>query len=90
MTPEYLLKLDDISTWIASYINKAAFLSEAAESERASTSSYCKEYKDATGYAIKITSTYDEIISDYLRLLQDKARDLEDLKNQLYKELQNE
>lgn len=90
MTPEYLLKLDDISTWIASYIDKAAFLSEAAESERASISSYCKEYKDAAGYALKITSAYEEIISDYLRLLQDKAGELTELKNQLYKELRNE
>lgn len=88
MTPEYLSKLDDLTVWIASYIDKAAFLSEAAESERTTISSYDKEYKDAAGYALKITVTYDEIINDYLRLLQEKARELAELRNQLYQDLQ--
>ena len=79
---EFLSELDDIKTWISSYVDKAVFISDACENERSSLLSY----EGVEKAALDITVTYNEIINDYLRLLRDKANELGALVNRLYEQ----
>lgn len=79
---EILSELDDIKTWITAYADRAAFVSDACENERSSL----LQYEGAAEAALSITVTYNDIINDYLRLLQGKANKLSALVNRLYEQ----
>lgn len=75
-------ELDQLTRQISRYIDRALFVDEAAEDERACAFDSATDAK----YALKRSITYSEIISDYLFLLKDDVNKLSELRNYLYAE----